>query len=86
MAEPKEVKDKATRTPRKIKKAGFKRIVCELTEAHYDALEKLAVADLRNGGATEMATVLLRLNLDTLIKNHRPAQLTLVTPKDLIGE
>ena len=56
------------------KKVGFKRVVVELTEAHHEALEKLAVADLRNGGATEMATVLLRLNLDSLIKNHRPAQ------------
>ena len=71
MAEPKVVvpAKKVTR-----KKAGFRRVVVELTEAHYEALEKLAVADLRNGGATEMATVLLRLNLDTLIKNHRPAQ------------
>jgi hypothetical protein len=56
------------------KKAGYKRVVVELTEKHYEDLEKLAVSDLRNGGATEMATVLLRLNLDTLIKNHRPAQ------------
>jgi hypothetical protein len=59
------------------KKDGFKRVVVELTNAHYEALDKLAVEDLRNGGPTEMLTVLARLNLDTLIKNHRPAQMTI---------
>jgi hypothetical protein len=59
------------------KKDGFKRVVVELTNAHYEALDKLAVEDLRNGGPTEMLTVLSRLNLDTLIKNHRPAQMTI---------
>ena len=63
------------------KKTGFKRIVVELTEAHYEALEKLSVADLRNGGATEMATVLLRLNLDKLVTQHRPAQSPIVFEK-----
>ena len=56
------------------KRAGYRRVVVELTEAHHEALEQLAVSDLRNGGATEMLTVLVRLNLDTLIKGHRPAQ------------
>ena len=60
------------------KKAGFKRVVVELTEKHYEELAKLSVADIRRGGPTEMLSVLCRLNLDTLIKNHRPAQAPLI--------
>ena len=67
---------KAVEPKKKIvrRKAGFKRVMVELTEKHHEELEKLAVSDLRNGGATEMATVLMRLNLDALIRNHSPAQ------------
>ena len=55
----------------------------ELTENHYDELAKLATADIRRGGPTEMLSVLVRLNLDTLIKNHRPAQAPMfVEPKE----
>ena len=78
MAQATAVNGKPTRAPRKIKKEGFKRVVVELTTAHHEALEKLATEDLRNGGATEMLTVLERLNLDALIKNHRPAQAPIV--------
>jgi hypothetical protein len=63
------------------KRVGFKRVVVELTEAHYDALAKLAIEDIRRGGPTEMLSVICRLNLDTLIKAHRPAQLSLVPGK-----
>ena len=69
-------KDEKKRIVRK--KAGFKRAMVELTEKHYDELAKLAVADIRRGGPTEMLSVLVRLNLDTLIKNHRPAQAPLI--------
>ncbi len=74
---------KAAEPKKKIvrKKAGYKRVVCELTEKHYDELAKLAVADIRRGGPTEMLSVICRLNLDTLIKNHRPAQLALTESK-----
>jgi hypothetical protein len=69
--------------PKRItrKKAGFKRVVVELTDKHFDDLGKLAVADIRRGGPTEMLSVLCRLNLDAIIKAHRPAQLTLTDDK-----
>ena len=66
------------------KKAGYKRVVVELTDKHFEALAKLAVEDIRRGGPTEMLSVLCRLNLDALIKAHRPAQLALTpaVPKE----
>ena len=63
------------------KRAGYKRVVVELTDNHYEELSKLAVADIRRGGPTEMLSVLCRLNLDALIKAHRPAQLALTDDK-----
>ena len=77
MAEAKAAESVGAKVPKKQitrKRVGFKRVVVELTENHYDALAKLAVADIRRGGPTEMLSVLCRLNLDALIKNHRPAQ------------
>ena len=69
--------DKPKRTITR-KRAGFKRVVVELTDRHYEQLAKLSVEDIRRGGPTEMLSVLCRLNLDALIKAHRPAQMFLM--------
>jgi len=44
-------------------------------------LDELAAADMRQGGATEMATVLFARNFDALVKTATPAQMFLMDPR-----
>lgn len=71
MAEPKvAVVAKKTR-----KREGYRRVMVTLTEAQAKQLDDLAVADDRQGGATEILTVLCKRNFDGLVKTLKPAVL-----------
>lgn len=63
------------------KKAGYRRIMVTLTEERAKVLDELAAADMRQGGATEMATVLFARNFDALVKTAQPAQMFLLEPR-----
>lgn len=71
MAEPKvAVVAKKTR-----KREGYRRVMVTLTEAQAKQLDELAVADDRQGGATEILTVIVKRNFDVLVKTLKPAVL-----------
>jgi hypothetical protein len=78
MAETKAVPEK-----KKIvrKRAGYRRVMVTLTEERAKVLDELAAADMRQGGATEMATVLFARNFDALVKTATPAQMFLMDPR-----
>jgi hypothetical protein len=63
------------------KKAGYRRIMVTLTEERAKVLDELAAADMRQGGATEMATVLFCRNFEALVKTAKPAQMFLLEPR-----
>ena len=56
------------------KKAGYRRVMVTLTEERAKVLDELAAADMRQGGATEMLSVLVARNFDSLVKTAKPAQ------------
>ena len=71
-------------TKKKIvrKKPGYRKVMVTLTEAAGQVLDELAAADMRQGGATEILTVLVVRNFDALVKTARPAQPSLpLAPK-----
>lgn len=78
MAEVKLVPDK-----KKIvrKRAGYRRVMVTLTEERAKVLDELAAADMRQGGATEMLTVMVCRNFDALVKTVSPAQMFLMEPQ-----
>jgi hypothetical protein len=64
------------------KKPGYRKVMVTLTEAAGQVLDELAAADMRQGGATEILTVLVVRNFDALVKTVRPAQPSLpLAPK-----
>ena len=66
-------------TKKKIvrKKPGYRKVMVTLTEAAGQVLDELAAADMRQGGATEILTVLVVRNFESLVKTARPAQVIL---------
>ena len=66
------------------KRAGYRRIMVTLSEERAKVLDELAAADMRQGGATEMATVLFARNFDALVKTAQPAQMFLLEPRPTI--
>jgi hypothetical protein len=65
-------------------KPGYRRVMVTLPEVRAKVLDELAADDMRQGGATEMLSVLVARNFDVLVKGARPAQSSLpLAPKDL---
>jgi hypothetical protein len=65
------------------KKPGFRKIMVTLAEEQAERLDEMAVADDR-GTATNMLTVLVKRNFESLLKSFQPAQSSLpLVPKDL---
>jgi len=62
-----------TKKPIVRKKAGYRRVMVTLTEAAGQVLDDMAAADMRQGGATEMLTVLVVRNFETLVNSTKPA-------------
>ena len=59
------------------KKAGYRRVMVTLTEERAKVLDELAAADMRQGGATEILSVMVARNFDALVKTVSPAQMSL---------
>ena len=79
MAETKAVPEK-----KKIvrKKPGYRKIMVTLAEEQAERLDEMAVADDR-GTATNMLTVLVKRNFESLLKSFQPAQPSLLlVPND----
>jgi hypothetical protein len=62
------------------KRVGYRRVMVTLTEERAKVLDELAAADMRQGGATEILSVMVARNFDALVKTVSPAQMFLMGP------
>ena len=60
------------------KRAGYRRVMVTLTEERAKVLDELAAEDMRQGGATEILTVMVCRNFDALVRTVSPAQMFLM--------
>ena len=58
------------------KRAGYRRVMVTLTEERAKVLDELAAADMRQGGATEILSVMVARNFDALVRTVSPAQMS----------
>lgn len=56
------------------KRAGYRRVMVTLTEERAKVLDELAAADMRQGGATEILSVMVARNFDALVRATAPVQ------------